>query len=155
MQIAHNIKITVHAKEDENQDNIENKLFSLLPLTKKELKKEKISISRETVEIFENKNMMILTLYITKKKYANLILNNIIKKLSKKDITFLKDTIETRLDKRLYFFFRLDKQKFIKNNKYILTDKGDCIHFKFCIQAYPKKREIAIKTIEKYLNEIQ
>ena len=46
MNISHNIKITIHIKENENKDIIEKKLFSLIPLTKQDITKNKITQSK-------------------------------------------------------------------------------------------------------------
>ena len=56
---------------------------------------------------------------------------------------------ESRLDEDLNFFVRIDKEKWIDGKEMFLTDSGNCFHIKILIAAFPKKRENALKIVEK------
>ena len=56
---------------------------------------------------------------------------------------------ESRLDDNLDFFLRFGKDEYIRNDKLMLTDSGNCFHIKISIDAFPKKREIALKIADK------
>jgi len=55
---------------------------------------------------------------------------------------------ETRLDREFNFFIRFDKEKLVNENKYWITDSGNCFHIKMNIACFPRKREQALKIIQ-------
>jgi RNA binding exosome subunit len=61
--------------------------------------------------------------------------------------------VESRLDEELFFFIRIDKEKLIKANEFILTDEGNCYHIKLGVAAYPRKREIALGRLKEYFGK--
>lgn len=144
----HSIRVNLFEKHQENIDDRFSKLRKLLPV---DFKKEKIQIKHEKLEGFHNKIIHSLTLETTKKRHNRMLIKSILNNLSYTDIKKLKKQIESRLNDDGFFFIRLDKQSFL-NESYKLTEKGDCIHIKIKLAAFPAKRPCFMKSIEKILN---
>ena len=144
--LAHNICLNVFCKPEENIELITKKLLLLVPFN---LKKEKIELKKRTAIGFNEKKIIILELYLEKESHTNLFLKNLAKNLTNEQKSLIKKQAESRLDSELNFFLRLDKSKLINENKLWLTDKGDCYHIRIKIAAFPHKREVALKTVEK------
>jgi len=145
--LAHNIHITVFCKPEEDIELIAKKLLVLVPF---DIKEQKIEIKKTNATGFNEKKITILEIYLEKEYHTNLFLKNLAKNLADEQKSLIKKQADSRLDDELNFFFlRLDKIKLINENKLWLTDKGDCYHIRIKIAAFPHKREVALKTIEK------
>jgi len=144
--LAHNIHITVFCKPEDDVGLITEKLLFLVPF---DLKKEKIKLKKTTATGFNNRKIIILEIYLKKESRTNLFLANLAEKLTDEQRLLIKKQAESRLDHELNFFLRLDKNKLINEDKLWLTDKGECFHIKIKIAAFPKKKETALKIINK------
>ena len=147
MRQAHLIQIKVFSYEKNNDDErlILNKFLKLFPF---ELKDEKIEIKKDVAEGFQGKKITIYEVTLNKNKHVKTFIENLAKIIDddqKKLILLQKDT---RLDENLDFFLRFDKDEYLKNDKLIVTDSGNCFHIKISVAAFPKKREIALEIIE-------
>ena len=58
---------------------------------------------------------------------------------------------ENRVDEKGALYIRIDKKAFVEERKAILVDHGECIHFKFMIEAHPKTRERAIEVVKELM----
>lgn len=145
MKNAHHIKITVFVTPEESNKENEKKFLSLIPF---DTHKEKIRLEKEKVEGLENKELEVWTLFLKKTKHTNEFLKNLASKLSSKDKEQIISQKESRLDEDVWFYLRLDKEKFFETNKLNVVDRGNCIHIKIKIAAFPKKKEIALKIVE-------
>ncbi len=105
----------------------------------------------ESVESFENRQIKILTLDISKESHTKIFIKTLKERIGTEQCKKLLEQKWSRLDDELYFYIRLDK-KLALNDKYILTDGGDCIHIKLHIAAFPKNREAALKVVEEMLS---
>ena len=150
--LAHNIHITVFCKPEDDVGLITEKLLFLVPF---DLKKEKIKFKKRTAVGFNNRKIIILEVYLKKESHTNLFLTDLVKKLTYEQKLLIKKQAESRLDHELNFFLRIDKSRLINENKLWLTDKGDCYHIKIKIAAFPKKKEIALKIIDKIFSYVQ
>ncbi|MGV8171746.1 MAG: RNA-binding domain-containing protein [Candidatus Woesearchaeota archaeon] len=150
MRYIHNAKITVFIKPEEyigNEELINNIRDIFHKLVKVDFEKEKLSIKEEIVESFENRKIKILTLEITKEAHTNIFIKTLKESLGEEQIKTILEQRWSRLDEELYFYIRLDKEAALKE-VYELTDRGDCIHIKLHIAAFPKNREKALKVVE-------
>jgi len=132
--MIHNItyRIMVHGTEDE--EKVIKALKNILPPASPE---------REQVEGHHGNPLTILKGKITEKKT--------IKKFTEKILTLLKNiNIEKHVDETGNLFLRLDKQEAYNGNWKLVTH-GDAIHLKVKIEAYPARREVAIKNIKKLI----
>ena len=144
--LAHNIHISVFCKPEEDIELIEKKLLFLVPF---DIKEQKIELKKTNATGFNEKKITILEVYLEKESHTNLFLKNLAKNLADEQKSLIKKQAESRLDEGLNFFLRLDKIKLINEDKLWLTDKGDCYHIRIKIAAFPHKREVALKVIEK------
>jgi len=144
--LVHNMCITVFCKPEENIEIITKKLLFLVPFN---LEKEKIELKKTKAIGFNEKKIVILKIYLKKEFHINLFLTNLSKNLTDEQKSLIIKQADSRLDNELNFFLRFDKSKLINEDKLWLTDKGDCYHIRMKIAAFPHKREVASKTIEK------
>jgi len=144
--MSHNIFISVFSKPEDNEKNIKNSLMSLFPFN---LTDEKIEIKTKKCLGFNEREIKIFEIMLEKEKHIRKFLENLNENLSKEQKELLIKQIYSRLDDDLYFFIRLDKDKLINENKFWITDSGNCYHIKIKIAAFPNKKHIAAKNIEK------
>ncbi len=144
MKLANYAKINVFVKENENEEEIRQKLLSLLPFSPED---EKIRIERTTATGFNEAKIIILEIELEKDKHLNNFIFFIAEKLSKDQKALIRRQAELRIDAEFNFFIRLDKEKLLED-KYWITDSGNCFHIKINIACFPRKREKAIKLIE-------
>ena len=142
MKIAHNIKVSVFCKENEDEKVILDNLLALFPFEiKKQLKKTKAT-SHDELPI------MIFEVELVRDREIKEFLDFLKGKLSDEQKELLIKQLNTRLDEELNFFIRLDKEKLF-NGEYWITDEGNCYHIKILLAAYPKKREAGEEIIRK------
>ena len=116
----------------------------LLPL---DFDKEKMRVAEENAESFEGRKIKILTLEVSKEAHTNLFIKTLKDLIGADQCQTLLEQRWSRLDDELYFYIRLEKDALLEN-KYILTDGGDCFHIRMHIAAFPKDREKALKVVE-------
>jgi RNA binding exosome subunit len=146
-KLLHNIEIKVFEK-DESQIHLISKSFSLiLPI---DFEKEKIVINKTQVKGLENDTIHIFSIKINKNRHNLLFIKKMFKKLNKKDIEKIYKQRNSRLNDHGIFFIRIDKTSLFKNI-YKITELGDCFHIKIKLAAFPNKREIAMKSLEKLI----
>ncbi len=58
--------------------------------------------------------------------------------------------VPERIDKDCFFYLRFDKQ-LAHAGELVLTDSGDAVHLRLKVAAYPAKREVAVKLVEKFM----
>ena len=146
MKIANSIRISVYVKQEEDEEKIKEKLFSLLPFDLEEIKLEQ----RKTIG-FNEKEIKIFEVLLEKNKHIRAFLDNLIKNLSDEAKELILKQAESRLDDNCNFFLRFSKDKLIKENDLWLTDQGNCFHIKINIAAFPKKKDIALEIIRRVM----
>jgi RNA-binding protein len=148
MRQVHYIEMRVFCKEEDNEEAIVNKISELFPF---DFKKDKIKFSQRTAYGFDDKKIKILTVTIDKDRHTNKFIQAFFSKLTGEQKELLLKQLESRLDDKLHFYIRLDKDSLL-NNEFWITDTGNCFHFTFAIAAYPHRREVAVEIIAKMLN---
>jgi RNA binding exosome subunit len=151
MKFAHNIQLRVFCKENDDEEKIKKIINNLIDF---DIKNEKIEFKKQKAELFDESKMKIFSIFIKKQKHTSRFLKNLFSKLNQDQKDLLKRQLESRLDKNLHFYIRLDKDRLTNKNEYFICDHGNCFHIDICIAAYPHKREAAkkiiIKLIQKY-----
>ena len=150
MKSVHNISIRVFCLPDENIEEVERGLLTLLGYIKNELVEEKISFNIQNAKGFNDKTIKIITVELNKDRNCNHVIANIRKNLSIQDKELLQYQ-QNRLDERFNLFIRFDKNA-LANGQFMLTDSGDCYHLRFSISAFPKSRESALKIVKEMFN---
>ena len=154
MKIAHLIRIKVFSYEkfNVNEKLILGKFLQLFPFN---IKDEKIELKKTEAAGFHEKKITIFEIVLTKEKHTNLFLDNLAKNFGEEQKKLMISQAESRLDENLNFFLRFDKNEYLKNNKLILTDSGNCFHIEMSIASFPKKREVALDVIKKIFGQIR
>lgn len=150
MKIAHNIRLSVFAKEDEDAGAIKQKLISLVPF---DLEQEKLELKSQTAQGFQEKKIRIYELTLTKERHTNKFLQSLKECLDNDQKELLIGQRSSRLDQELNFFIRLDKTNLLQDDKLIVTDSGSCFHIRISIAAYPANRDTAMQVVKKWLGE--
>jgi RNA binding exosome subunit len=152
MRYANSIKITVFVKPEDKTDNtLDGKILDCIKrLFPTDLENERLSINKTNAEGFNNRNITIYELSLTKESHTNMFIKNLRERLNQDQKDLLFRQAESRLDENLDFFIRLGKQELLRGDYYI-TDSGDCFHIRIGIAAFPRKKETALKVVEEIL----
>jgi len=131
-------------KPGEDENSLKLKFLELLPFN---LEEEKIVLKKTRATGFGQKEIIIYEVELNKDKHTNLFLKNLKEKLDEQQRTMLIKQ-EDRLDERLNFFIRLDKQSLLQE-QYQVTDCGECFHIRISIAAFPRKKDVALEVVKK------
>lgn len=144
MKLAHNVRMTVFIKPEENEQLLKEKLISLVPFS---LEEEKLILKRTTAQGFGQKQIIIYELMLEKEKHTNAFLKFLTSKLDEPQKKMLVRQ-DNRMDDKFDFFIRLDKESLL-NNQINITDCGECFHIRIAIAAFPRKREVALEVVKR------
>ena len=134
-------------KPGEDENSLKLKFLELFPFS---LEEEKVLLKRSKATGFGQKEIIIYEVELDKDKHTNLFLKNLREKLDEQQRIMLVKQ-EDRLDVRLNFFLRLDKQSLL-NGQYQVTDCGECFHIRISIAAFPRRREVALEVGKRIVN---
>jgi len=147
MKLAHQIKLKVFSYEKNNEDDklILDKFLHLFPFN---LSSEKIILKKSVAEGFHEIKITIFEVTLTREKHISQFLDNLAKNIDEDQKKLILEQIESRLDDKLDFFLRFDKNEYLENSKLLLTYSGNCIHLKISVAAFPKKRKIGLEIVK-------
>ncbi|MFC1722659.1 RNA-binding domain-containing protein [Nanoarchaeota archaeon] len=148
MKAVHNIKLSVFIHEDESFDDIKQSFLALLPF---DLEKEKLKLNHIKATGAQENKIDILELFLQRQPHIKKFIANLLENLSPNQIQLLDKQAESRLDPGLNFFIRLDKTQLLQD-KFKLTDSGNCFHIRILIAAFPAKRDTALTIIHNLLS---
>ncbi len=142
MQVTfHWLRVQTFCYATEKQDLIEDTLKELLG---------DIEFEEEIVESEHGNTMMILETRITKQReFRDLFYN-----LGNDILDFILEDIENRIDEDDIFYLRLDKQKAVQGI-YEVAHHGDVISIFGKVQAHPAKKEVAVKVMKEFIQELK
>lgn len=146
MKLANIISLRVFINPEENREKIREAFLNLLGWTEQELLDEKIFFKETKAKGFSEKIIIIIEASLEKDRHCNEFLKKLSQNLSKEDKQLLIEQTN-RLDQELNFFLRLDKNSLLEN-KYVLTDSGECFHIKISVAAFPKRPDAAHKVVK-------
>ncbi len=144
MKLAHQIKLSVFAKPEDDMGLIKKGALSLIPF---DIEKEKIELKETKADGFNKKEVRILEIELKKDRHINEFLKSLTNKLNPEQKGILIKQLNSRLDGQLRFFIRLDKDRLLKDELHI-TDSGNCFHITLSIAAFPARIENAIKILK-------
>ncbi len=148
MKLGRFVEIRVFCKEDEDELKITQTLLTLVPIN---FEDEKIVVHRKVAMGFNERKIIILTIELKKDRHINLFIKKLFSKLTAEQRELIIKQIDSRVDDELNFFLRLDKPALMKNEKFKITDTGNCFHIRINVAAYPSKREVAKKIMQEAL----
>ncbi|WP_432644935.1 RNA-binding protein [Methanobrevibacter sp.] len=132
--MIHNIKFRAFVYENESIDEISQAILNLLPEAEIEVE--------EAEGLLEDK-ILILTGVVSKKRYTKAFFNKLLESV---DLNKLNDDLESKMDEKGNWFLRFDKTDAL-DEKLTILDKGDSIHLKIKIAAFPAKKQIAVDKV--------
>ena len=148
MKTAHQIRIKVFSYEKFNE-NKELILAKFLQLFSFNLKDEKIELKKTEAQGFNEQKITIFEITLTKERHTNKFIENLIENLDEEQRKLILSQLESRLDDKLNFFLRFDKDEYLNNDKLKLTYSGNCFHIEISVAAFPKKRDLAVGFVRK------
>jgi len=148
MKTIHHIWLTVYCKAEDNEEIILTNLRKFFPF---KLEDEKLSIERHSAMSFEERKIIIFQVHLQKQNHIRRFITYLNEILNEEQKHLLLKQKESRLDNENHFFIRFDKDKLLSDNKYFITDKGNCYHLKMSIASYPTTRENALRVVEEIL----
>ena len=141
------IEIRTHAHNTESIKKVKNSFLYLIP---EEILQESFQVNNCTGTFSQKILDVLIVLKIQKSiKY---VITKFAENLSKEDKILLKSSINNRLDEKLKFYFRLDKQSLALGNVK-LANTNDVIQITIAIQN-KSHSHITSDNIEKYFMDL-
>ena len=134
MEMIHNIKFRAFVYENESIDEISQAILNILP---------EAEIEAEEAEGLLEDRIIILSGIVSKKRYTKTFFNTLLESV---DLDKLNNDLERKMDDKGNWFLRFDKADAL-DEKFTILDKGDAIHLKVKIAAFPAKKEIAVEKV--------
>ncbi len=132
--MIHNIKFRAFVYENESIDEITQSILNILP---------EADIEAEEAEGLLEDKIIILSGVVSKKRYTKTFFKTL---LDSVDLEKLNDDLELKIDEKGNWFLRFDKDDAL-DEKWTILDKGDAIHLKVKIAAFPAKKQIAVDKV--------
>lgn len=132
--MIHNIKFRAFVYENESVDEISQSILNILP---------EAEIEAEEAEGLLEDKIIILSGVVSKKRYTKTFFKTL---LDNVDLEKLNDDLELKIDEKGNWFLRFDKYDALEE-KWTILDKGDAIHLKVKIAAFPAKKQIAVDKV--------
>ena len=144
-KIAHNINLSVFCKEQEDPIKIADALIALVPFN---LTKEKIHLKKTGASGATDKKIIIFEIIMEKQRHIKQFLPHLNSLFSEEQCNLILSQKESRMDKDLNFFIRIDKPGWIKDRTAKVTDDGNCFHIRMTIAAFPAKQENGLVVVD-------
>lgn len=143
MKSFHNIILSAFIKPEEDEQAVKDAILSIIPF---DLEERKITPTQTVAEGFQEKKIVILEIKLEKDRDINEFTEHLLGRLSGAQKQQLLEQ-ENRLDDHLRYYLRFDKLH-LSEGELVLTDGGDCVHLKFSVAAFPKKKELALELMK-------
>ena len=140
--MIHNIKFRAFVYTKESVDEISQAILNLLP---------EAEIEAEEAEGLLEDKILILTGVVSKKRYTKDFFNKL---LQSTDLEKLNNDLEQKMDEKGNWFLRFDKNDAL-DEKLTVLDKGDSIHLKVKIAAFPAKKQIAVDKVREAIDSFK
>ena len=132
--MIHNIKFRAFVYENESIDEITQSILNILP---------EADIEADEAEGLLEDKIIILSGVVSKKRYTKTFFKTLMDSV---DLEKLNDDLELKIDEKGNWFLRFDKADAL-DEKWTILDKGDAIHLKVKIAAFPAKKQIAVDKV--------
>ena len=129
--MIHNIKFRAFVYENESIDEISQAILNILP---------EAEIEAEEAEGLLEDKIIILSGVVSKKRYTKTFFNRLLESV---DLDKLNDDLERKMDEKGNWFLRFEKTDAL-DEKWTILDKGDAIHLKIKIAAFPAKNRLQL-----------
>ena len=140
--MIYNIKFRAFVYKNESVDEISQAILNLLP---------EAEIEAEEAEGLLEDKILILTGVVSKKRYTKDFFNKL---LQSTDLEKLNNDLEQKMDEKGNWFLRFDKNDAL-DEKLTVLDKGDSIHLKVKIAAFPAKKQIGVDKVREAIDSFK
>jgi len=130
----------VHATEDEQR--VLSALRTLLP--------EEVEVHQSKLKGHHGNPILNLEAKVGQRKLLRELWQHVSTELHAGELEKLGKIIPERVDENCFFYLRFNKQ-LAHAGELALTDSGDAIHLRLKVTAYPARREVAVKLLEKFI----
>ncbi len=130
----------VHATEDEQR--VLSALRTLLP--------EEVEVHQSKLKGHHGNPILNLEAKVGQRKLLRELWQHVSTELHAGELEKLGKIIPEGVDENCFFYLRFNKQ-LAHAGELALTDSGDAIHLRLKVTAYPAKREVAVKLLEKFI----
>lgn len=134
-------------------ESVEDAIQLLKTATNLDFQKEKIAIDEDSFIDSHEQKKYIISVQVTKQTHIAKTMDYIMSQLSHETIQLLLEQLEQRIDDELHFYMRFCASQ-LEQKKFIITQSGNCVHCDATIASYPKRKDVAIDTVKKYLNQV-
>lgn len=131
---AHSITISVFVYEGEDEATTAETLTAFLP---ENFSEENVQIMVEEIKVLEGKDMTIFSVTLTKQRHIKYVIAKLKESLGKEQCQTIA-LQKNRVDVEGNFYLRLNRTKLEEEGETVVTDDGNCFHFKIVLAAYPK-----------------
>jgi RNA binding exosome subunit len=142
MRQVNTVHLRVFCSPEDDKEEIKRAFLSLMGYDLSDLDNEKIVLKQTIAKGFNQKTIIIFEAALEKERHCSKFIKHLNENLSAADKQQLLDQ-ENRLDDNMNFFIRLGKDELL-DEKYALTDSGNCFHITLNICTHPRKRESAL-----------
>jgi len=146
--LAHFIELNVFSTPEDDAAQVYKGMLSFLPF---DIEKEKLAIKKTNTEGFNDRRIVIMEITLDKQRHITPFLKNLASKLTAEQKELLARQKDSMVDDSLYFFLRFDKTKLIEEDKFWITDCGNCYHLKIGLAPFPRKKELALELVDDIL----
>jgi RNA binding exosome subunit len=140
MRRANSITFTLFVTPEEDLEQAKQQLLSLIPFS---LEEERLVMVSSVAKGFNDRSITILSVRLEKERHTNAFLDHLSSSLSGAQKQQLLEQ-EDRLDDDCDYFVRFRKDDL---PLLVLTQRGDCVHVRMSVAAFPKTRERALAVI--------
>jgi len=148
-KLLHNITLRVILKEEGEVENMLAFFREILPV---DHKKCRIDVLHEKTRGFDDVTLHILSMKLHRRRMMELLLTTLFSRLSEGDRKKIASSSRSMMDEFGAFFLRLDRAALLHNEKkFILTDGGDCVHFRIKLAAFPRNEKNLSESLKEVL----
>lgn len=144
MKQFHYIKFRLIARHDENYDEMMSRMQDILEV---DFEKDKVNVEEIGATGVLDDEIRIVEIFLKKARHTNAFVRKMIEKMPEEDKRAVLEELDLRLDDNCDLFIRFDKPLVLEKGDFRLVNSGNCLHVKFSVATYPKKREVAERIV--------
>lgn len=148
-RFVHNITVRVILKKEAEVESFLTFFGEMLPV---DHEKCRIDLRNEIIRGLEDTPLHVLTMKLRRNRYVELLLHTLFSKFGVEIREKLRVGGPKMMDEKGAFFIRLDRQSLLGDQRsYILTNSGDCVHFKIRLAAFPNNPDNLLLSLQNVL----
>jgi len=134
--------VSAHAHATEDEKRVLEAMRRILP--------KSIEVGRHDMKGHHGNPIVSFEAKVTQKKDLRELWQSVLSGLRQGEFERLRSNVGERVDEGRNFYLRFDKQM-ASGEELVLTDKGDAVHLRLKVVAFPATREVAIESVSQFL----